>query len=79
MNIIDYIEELYQTVNIYRALIITDKNINKLKEKLLYNNHTPIIIDENSIIDYNYRLFLLSDLNLIDKFKKNSYNIIIIY
>jgi hypothetical protein len=79
MNIIDYIEELYQTVNIHRALIITDKNINKLKEKLLYNNHTPIIIDENSIIDYNYRLFLLSDLNLIDKFKKNSYNIIIIY
>ena len=75
MNIIDYIEEIYQTINIYRALIITNKNLISLKEALIYNNHSPIIIDDESIIDYDYRLFLLSDINLINKFKKNSYNI----
>jgi len=79
MNFIDYIEDLYQSINIHRAIILTNKNLYNLKKDLINNNHSPIIINNNSYINYNYRLFLINDINLLDKFKKNSYNIIIIY
>jgi hypothetical protein len=79
MNFIDYIESLYQTINIHRAIIIINRDIKEIQEELLKKNHIPIIINNNSIINYDYRLFLINDINLLSKFKKNSYNIIIIY
>jgi len=79
MNFIDYIESLYQTINIHRAIIIINRDIKEIQEELFKKNHIPIIINNNSIINYNYRLFLINDINLLSKFRKNSYNIIIIY
>lgn len=79
MNFIDYIESLYQTINIHRAIIIINRDIKEIQEELYKKNHIPIIINNNSIINYDYRLFLINDINLLSKFKKNSYNIIIIY
>jgi len=78
MSYINYIENLYETMNIYRAIIIVNNNnIKKIEKELINNNHLPIIINDNSLIDYNYRLFLLTDIELISKFEKNSYNLII--
>ncbi len=79
MNFIDYIENLYQSLNIYRAIIISNKNLFNIKKELINNNHLPIIINNNSYINYDYRLFLINDIKLLSKFKKDSYNIIIIY
>ena len=59
--------------------LIFDKNLFNLKKDLINNNHSPLIINNNSYINYNYRLFLINDIKLLNKFKKNSYNIIIIY
>ena len=77
---IDTIENIYQIMNVYRAIIIINKDkipflLNKLKE----NNHTPIIINENSIINYNYKLFIIDNEKLLSKFNNKSYNLIIIY
>jgi hypothetical protein len=75
---INYIEKIYESINIHRAIIIVnDNNIEKIEEELIKNNHIPIRIDNNSLIDYDYRLFLLTDIELISKFEKNSYNLII--
>jgi hypothetical protein len=79
MNFIDYIEKLYETINIHRAIIIVNDNIEKLQKELSDKYHTPIIINQNSDINYDYRLFILSDINLLSKFIKNSYNLVIIY
>jgi len=74
----DYIERIYETINIYRAIIIIDKNkIEKIREELIKKNHNPIIINKKSKINYENRLFILTDIELISKFKKNSYNLII--
>lgn len=76
--IMDYIENLYECMNIYRAIIIVnDNNIEKLEKDLIKKNHCPIRINSNSLINYDNRLFLLTDINLISKFEKNSYNVII--
>lgn len=78
MTYINYIENLYQSINIHRAIIIVNKNnIEKIEKELIENDHSPIRINNNSLIDYDYRLFLLTDIELISKFKKNSYNLII--
>lgn len=78
MTYIDYIENLYQSMNIHRALIIVNNNnIEKIEKDLIKKDHSPIRIDNNSLIDYDYRLFLLNDIELISKFEKNSYNLII--
>jgi hypothetical protein len=75
---INYIEKIYESINIHRAIIIVnDNNIEKIEEELIKNNHMPIRINNNSLIDYDYRLFLLTDIELISKFEKNSYNLII--
>ena len=78
MTYIDYIENLYQSMNIHRAIVIVNKNnIEKIEKELINNDHSPIRINNNSLIDYDYRLFLLTDIELISKFEKNSYNLII--
>ncbi len=83
ISFIDKIEKLYEEINIKRAIIlIMNNNPEKIKEiyyQLLYKNHIPIIIDELSIIDYNYRLYIITDIDLLDKFEKDSYNIIFTY
>ena len=77
---IDTIENIYQIMNVYRAIIIINKNkIPLLLNKLKKNNHTPIIINENSRINYNYKLFIIDNEKLLNKFNNNNYNLIIIY
>lgn len=82
ISFIDKIEKLYQEVNIKRAIILMMNNkpekINEIYRQLLHKNHIPVIIDELSVIDYNYRLYIITDIDLLDKFEKESYNIIII-
>jgi hypothetical protein len=82
LSLIDKIEKLYQTVNIKRAIIFITNNkpekINEIYKQLLNNHHIPVIIDDLSIIDYNYRLYIINDIQLLDKFEKDSFNIIII-
>ena len=78
MTYINYIENLYQSMNIHRAIVIVNNNnIEKIEKELINNDHSPIRINNNSLIDYDYRLFLLTDIELISKFEKNSYNLII--
>jgi len=88
MNFIDYLENIYQTEDIYRAIIVitgitetTNNNkIQNLIKDLKIKNHEPILItDEINEIDYNYRLFIITKLDYLHKFKKNYYNQIIIY
>jgi hypothetical protein len=78
---INSIENIYQNMNIYRAIIIINNeiDISLLLNKLRKNNHNPKIIEENTIINYNYKLFIIFDENLLNKFNKNYYNLIIIY
>jgi len=80
ISFIDYIENLYQTLDIYRAIIILNNNLNlnDLINDLKSKNHNPIIIN-NSFIDYNYRLFIINNPYYLYYFKKNSYNLIIIF
>lgn len=91
MSFIDYLENIYQTEDIYRAIIvITETNetnettnnnkIQNLIKDLKNKNHEPILItDEINEIDYNYRLFIITNFDCLYKFKKNYYNQIIIY
>ena len=88
MNFIDYLENIYQTEDIYRAIIVITgitetTNYNKIQnliKDLKIKNHEPILItDEINEIDYNYRLFIITKLDHLYKFKKNYYNQIIIY
>lgn len=81
MTFINYIENLYETLDIYRAIIvINNKNIDysKLMLDLIKNNHNPLFItNQTNEINYDYRLFIIDNLNDIKKFKKNSFNLLI--
>jgi len=81
MTFIDYIENLYQCINIYRAIIVNDNNNNEdLIQKLKEKNYDPLLItDDINEINYNYRLFIIMNPLNLYKFKKDSYNLIIIY
>ena len=85
-SFIDYIENLYHTLDIHRTIIVlSDDNnnennqlINELKDK----NHSPMIITDyihKDEINYDYRLFIIKNPYNLYKFKKDSYNLIIIY
>jgi hypothetical protein len=78
---IDYIENIYSTINIHRAIIIVnnDYEASILYDCLTKNNHTPIIVDNNHNINYDYRLFIISDINNLKNFNKNLYNFIAVY
>ena len=78
---IDYIEDVYCSLNIYRAIIIV-KNNNEatiLHDNLIKYNHIPLIIDDKNNINYNYRLFIIYDINILKEFNKNFYNFIAVY
>lgn len=83
MTFINYIENLYQSLDIYRAIIIiNDDNCcdSHLISELQNKNYEPLLItDEITEINYNYRLFIIKNPQNLYKFKKNSYNLIIIY
>jgi len=83
MNLfINKIEDIYHELNIKRAIILmlsTSDDIYDLYHKLINKSHNPIIITDISVIDYNYRLFIINDIDLLDKFENDSYNIIFIY
>ena len=85
MSFIDYIENLYQSLDIYRAIIVinndnNDNNDNHLISELKDKNYEPLLItDEITEINYNYRLFIIKNPQNLYKFKKDSYNLIIIY
>lgn len=81
---IDKIEQIYKSINIYRSIIIANANekqetLLQLQEELENNNHSPLIITNKNQINYNYRIFIITDINLLSFFDKNSYNLIIIY
>ena len=80
---INNIEEIYKTINIYRGIIIIDNNKQNelllLKDELINNNHNPIIVNHLHDINYNYRLFILTNINLLSKIKIENYNFIAIY
>ena len=81
---IDKIEQIYKSINIYRSIIIANanekrENLLQLRKELENNNHSPLIITNENQINYNYRIFIITDINLLSFFDKNSYNLIIIY
>jgi len=79
---VDYIENIYQLINIYRGIIIVNNKKDEillLEEELKNKNHNPKIIKNNDDINYNYRLFIISDITLLNNFNKDNYNFIAIY
>lgn len=82
-SFINKLEDLYENINIYRAIILilsnNNEKVNDLYNHLLYKHHIPMIIDDDTNIDYNYRLFIINDIDLLYKFQTDSYNIIFIY
>lgn len=74
---IDKLNYLYKSIDIYRAIIIIDNYTNDLIKELENNDYQPLIIKKKEDIDYNYRLFIINDINLLQDFNKNNYNLII--
>jgi len=74
---IDKLNYLYKSIDIYRAIIIIDNYNNDLIKDLENNDYQPLIIKKKEDIDYNYRLFIINDINLLQDFNKNNYNLII--
>ncbi len=86
-SFIDYIENLYHTLDIHRAIIVLSNVNNNDEENQLINqlkdkNHSPLIITDDihkDEINYDYRLFIIKNPYNLYKFKRDSYNLIIIY
>ena len=78
---IDYIENIYSTINIHRAIIIVNNyyEASLLSDCLIKNNHAPIIVNNINNINYDYRLFIIYDINNLKNFNKNFYNFIAVY
>lgn len=85
MTFIDYLENLYESINIFRAIIIisdSNYNYNNLINELKDKNHSPIFINNyinKNDINYDYRLFIINDIENLYKIKRDSYNLIIIF
>lgn len=80
MTFIDYIENLYQSLDIYRAVILVKDcaSIPYISNELKNKYHNPVVINDTTIINYDYRLFIIDNIDNLCKFTKNSYNLIII-
>jgi len=80
MTFIDYIESLYQSLDIYRAVILVKDcaSIPYISNELKNKYHNPVVINDTTIINYDYRLFIIDNIDNLCKFTKNSYNLIII-
>ena len=75
------LEKVFENINIYRTIIILNNynNVNLLIKKLKENNHIPIFINNSNDINYNYRLFIMKDISLLNHINKTYYNFIAIY
>jgi hypothetical protein len=80
MTFIDYIESLYQSLDIYRAVILVKDcaSIPYISNELKNKYHNPVVINDTTIINYDYRLFITDNIDNLCKFTKNSYNLIIV-
>lgn len=80
MTFIDYIESLYQSLDIYRAVILVKDcaTIPFISNELKNKYHNPIVINDSTVINYDYRLFIIDNIDNLCKFTKNSYNLIIV-
>lgn len=80
MTFIDYIESLYQSLDIYRAVILVKDcaTIPFISNELKNKYHNPVVINDSTIINYDYRLFITDNIDNLCKFTKNSYNLIIV-
>lgn len=80
MTFIDYIESLYQSLDIYRAVILVKDcaSIPYISNELKNKYHNPVVINDSTIINYDYRLFITDNIDNLCKFTKNSYNLIIV-
>lgn len=80
---VDYFDHKYSMINIYRAIIIinniSDKELFLLEQQLKNKNHNPIFINDYRDIDYDYRLFIIKDILLLNNFNKDNYNFIAVY
>jgi len=83
IQFINNIEEVYETINIYRGIIIIDNNkqneLYYLINELINKNHNPIIINNINDINYNYRLFIITNIKLLQNINIDNYNFIAIY
>lgn len=80
-NFVSDIENLYNSISIYRSIIITNNydESSVIYDKLCNLNHNPYIFYNN--IDYNYRLFIVckNDFDIfIKNINENSYDYICI-
>ncbi len=80
MTFIDYIESLYQSLDIYRAVILVKDcaSIPYISNELKNKYHNPVVINDSNVINYDYRLFITDNIDNLCKFTKNSYNLIIV-
>jgi len=80
MTFIDFIESLYQSMDIYRAVILVKDcaSIPYISNELKNKYHNPVVINDTTIINYDYRLFITDNIDNLCKFTKNSYNLIIV-
>jgi hypothetical protein len=80
MTFIDYIESLYQSLDIYRAVILVKDcaSIPYISNELKNKYHNPVVINDSTVINYDYRLFITDNIDNLCKFTKNSYNLIIV-
>ena len=82
-NFVDNFDYEYSLINIYRAIIIinnmNDTELLHLEQQLKNKNHNPIIVNDYRDINYDYRLFIIKDIMLLNNFNKKNYNFIAIY
>lgn len=83
VNFINNLEKIYENINIYRAIILINdikkEELLLLENELKKNNHNPLIINNKYDINYNYRLFIIKDISIINNLKKENFNFIFIY
>lgn len=81
MKFVEYLEYTYSIINIYRAIIIinNENELLLLEEQLKNKNHNPLFVNNYNDINYNYRLFIIKDLQLLNNFNRDNYNFIAVY
>ena len=80
---VDFLDYTYSMINIYGAIIIinnfNDNELLLLEEQLKNKNHNPIFVKNNNDINYDYRLFIIKDILLLNNFNRDNYNFIAVY
>jgi len=83
IKFVEYLDYTYSMINIYRAIIIIN-NLNEnelllLEEQLKNKDHNPLFVNNNNDINYDYRLFIIKDVLLLNNFNRDNYNFIAVY